>query len=77
MLYINLTIYLIMINLAIMKGKIHIGKFTKEDSLKSFRKSSREISLENSTGWVSTHKAHRSEKDYRRSPKHKKDYSFE
>ncbi len=45
--------------------------------MKANRKASREISLENSTGWVSTHKVHTSLKDYKRSPKHKKDYSFE
>ena len=59
------------------KGKIHIGTFTKEDTLKASRKASREISLENSTGWVSTHKVHKSLKDYKRNPKHKKTYSFE
>ena len=52
-------------------GKIHLGKFTKEDAMKANRKASREMSLENSTGWVSTHKAHKSIKDYTRKPKHK------
>lgn len=60
-----------------LKGKITIGKFTKEDSLKACRKAGREMELTNSTGWVSTHKAHKSVKDYTRKPKHKKDYSFE
>lgn len=55
-------------------GVIHIGKFTKEDSLKASRKASREVSLENSTGWVSTHKAHKSVKDYTRKTKHKVSY---
>lgn len=58
-------------------GVIHIGKFTKQDSLKASRKASREISLENSTGWISTHKTHKSIKDYTRKTKYKKDYSFE
>jgi len=55
-------------------GILHIGKFTKEDSLKASRKASREVSLENSTGWISTHKAHKSAKDYTRKPKHKVSY---
>ena len=54
--------------------QIHIGKFTKEDSIKLNRKISREISLENSTGWVSTHKVHKSDKTYNRKPKHKVSY---
>jgi hypothetical protein len=59
------------------KGKIHIGTFTKEDIIKSSRKASRELELVNSTGWVATHKVHKSVKDYKRNSKHKKDYSFE
>jgi len=69
---------LIIIKFVIMKkGKIHIGTFTIEDGLKANRKASREISLENSTGWISTHKVHKSVKTYTRKPKYKKDYSFE
>ena len=34
-------------------GKIHLGKFTKEDAMKANKMASREMSLENSTGWVS------------------------
>lgn len=30
-----------------MKGKINIGKFTTEDTIKAFKKASREIELEN------------------------------
>jgi hypothetical protein len=52
-------------------GVIHIGTFTKEDSLKASRKASREIELQNSTGWVSKHKVHKSAKDYTRKMKHK------
>jgi hypothetical protein len=52
-------------------GRIYIGTFTKEDSMRSNRQASREIELQNSTGWVSTHKAHKSAKDYTRKPKHK------
>jgi hypothetical protein len=55
-------------------GILNIGKFTKEDSLKASRKASREMSLENSTGWISTHKAHKSIKDYTRKSKHKVSY---
>jgi hypothetical protein len=59
------------------RGIIHIGKFTTEDILKANRKSSREIDLENSIGWISVRKPHKSLKDYKRKPKHKKDYSIE
>lgn len=55
-------------------GKIHIGKFTIQDAIKAERKASREISLQNSTGWVSTHKVHKSEKNYTRKTKHKLSY---
>lgn len=55
-------------------GKIHIGKFTKEDSMKVSRKVSREMELENSTGWVCKHKVHKSDKDYTRKTKHKLTY---
>jgi len=55
-------------------GVIHIGKFTVQDSMKASRKASREISLENSTGWVSTHKVHKSSKNYTRKSKHKLSY---
>jgi hypothetical protein len=51
--------------------KINIGKFSVEHILKSNRKISREISLENSTGWVSTHSIHKSVKNYSRKSKHK------
>lgn len=49
-----------------------IGKITKEQIIKYRKKLSRELELENSIGWVSTHKVHKSEKDYIRKPKHKK-----
>lgn len=54
--------------------QIHIGRFTKKDSIKLDRKISREIGLENSTGWVSTHKVHKSDKTYNRKPKHMASY---
>ena len=57
-------------------GKIHIGKVTKEQLMKASRKASRELELENSIGWVSTHKVHKSKKAYTRKFKHKKNYSF-
>lgn len=50
---------------------IHIGTFTKLDSLKASKKASREIELENSTGWIAKHKVHKSTKDYTRKLKHK------
>lgn len=52
-------------------GIIHLGKFTKKDSLKASRKASREIELQNATGWISKHKVHKSVKDYTRKLKHK------
>ena len=52
-------------------GKIHLGKFTKEDAMKANKMASREMSLENSTGWVSVLKKHKSVKDYTRKPKHR------
>jgi len=55
-----------------MKGTIKIGKITKDQILTVYKKASREIELENSAGWAAKHKAHRSAKDYRRNPKHKK-----
>ena len=42
--------------------------------MRANRKASREMELQNSTGWVSTHKAHKSAKDYTRKPKHKVSY---
>lgn len=58
-------------------GNIHIGKITFEHIMKANKKASRDMNLENSTGWVATHKSHKSEKDYTRKPKHKKTYSDE
>jgi hypothetical protein len=40
------------------------------------RKASREMNLDNATGWNSVSKSHKSAKDYTRKPKHKKTYSF-
>lgn len=58
-----------------MKSEIkNIGKFTKWDSIKLDRKISREIELENSTGWVCRHKVHKSLKNYSRKTKHKVSY---
>ena len=50
---------------------IHIGTFTKLDSLKASKKASREIELQNATGWIAKHKIHKSTKDYTRKLKHK------
>jgi hypothetical protein len=57
-------------------GKINIGTWSKDDEMKVARKVSRELELENSTGWVSKHKIHKSAKCYTRKSKHKKDLAF-
>ena len=54
-----------------MKGTIKIGTITKGQILTVYKKASREMELENSTGWTAKHKVHKSAKDYRRNPKHK------
>jgi hypothetical protein len=41
-------------------------KITKEDYIKGNRKASREIELENRTGFVTVHKTHKSLKTYSR-----------
>ena len=46
-------------------------KITKEDYIKANKKADREISIEDSTGFVSTHKIHKSKKSYTRKKKHK------
>jgi hypothetical protein len=53
-------------------GKIHIGKFTIQDALTASRRASREMELEQSAGWIATHKVHKSDKQYTRKDKHKK-----
>lgn len=60
-----------------MKGKIKIGTITRDEILTVYKRASREMELENATGWVSKHKVHKSVKDYKRNTKHKKSYSFE
>lgn len=52
-------------------GKINLGTFTKLDSLKASKKASREMELQNSTGWISKHKVHKTTKNYTRKLKHK------
>ena len=47
------------------KKKIQ-NKVTKEDIYNADRKVRRETELENATGFISTHKIHKSEKDYNR-----------
>jgi hypothetical protein len=54
-----------------MKGVVKIGKITKEQILTVYKKASREMELENSTGWVAKHKVHKSAKNYTRKAKHK------
>lgn len=45
------------------KGTIKLGSISKEQLHKADKKGSRDASLENSTGWVSTHKVHKGKKD--------------
>ena len=54
-----------------MKGVINIGKITQGHILNAYKKASREMELENGTGWVAKHKVHKSAKDYNRKAKHK------
>jgi hypothetical protein len=55
------------------KGTIKLGSISKEQLHKADKKGSRDASLENSTGWVSTHKVHKGKKDKKnhRKRKHK------
>ena len=48
-----------------------IGTRTQEQYLKNERKISREIELENQSGWTAKHKVHKSMKNYSRKKKHK------
>ncbi len=59
------------------KNAMNIGRITKEQFIKSQKKISRELELQNSVGWVSSHKVHSTLKDFKRKPKYKKDYSME
>jgi hypothetical protein len=43
----------------------------REDYIKSNRKGSRDAELEFENGFVSTHKVHKSKKNFQRKPKHK------
>lgn len=54
-----------------MKGVVKIGKMTQEQILTVYKKASREMELENSTGWTAKNKVHKSSKDYSRKAKHK------
>jgi len=45
------------------KGKIKLGTITDKQLHKADKKGSRDASLENSTGWASTHKIHKGKKD--------------
>jgi hypothetical protein len=54
-----------------------IGRITKEQIIKSRKKASREMEVQNSIGWTATHKVHKTAKNYTRKPKYKKDYSVE
>lgn len=54
--------------------KNYIGTITAADLHKADRKASREIELENATGWTAKNKAHKSAKTYTRKAKHKMAY---
>jgi hypothetical protein len=55
-----------------MAKTINIGSVTKKDMVKTDRKISRELELENSTGWVSKRKVHKDKKkDAHRKRKHR------
>lgn len=45
------------------KGTVKIGSISKEQLHKADKKGSRDASLEDSTGWTSTHKVHKGKKD--------------
>lgn len=49
-----------------MKTKGKIFKITKDDFIKANKIASREIELENSTGWVCVNKIHKNKKVYNR-----------
>jgi hypothetical protein len=51
-----------------------VGKITQSDIIKFNRIASREMSLENSTGWISVNKIFKSKKTYSRKQKHKLDF---
>lgn len=52
-------------------GTTKIGIITKAQIHKAVKKANREIGLENQTGFVSTHKVHKTKKEYNRKNKHK------
>jgi len=56
----------------IMKGIFKIGTVSTNQILKMYKAASREMELEDSTGWTSKHKVHKSSKNYNRKAKHMK-----
>lgn len=46
------------------------------DYIKANRRGSRDAEMENSNGFVSVNKAHKSKKSYSRKPKHKGEWGF-
>ena len=54
-----------------MEKTYHCGTITTEQIIKMERNARRECDLVNSTGWVATHKVHKSKKTYSRKAKHK------
>ena len=57
--------------------KTTIGRITKEQIEKGRRRESRKVEIENSVGWTSVNKVHKSQKDYNRKGKYKIDYTKE
>ena len=51
-------------------GTIKIGKFTQKDIILANKMASREMELENSTGWTANHRVHKSAKTFTRKSKH-------
>ncbi len=54
-----------------MGKSVKIGTITKEQMRKADRKASRDIELENQTGWIAKNKVHKNKKKYTRKNKHK------
>ena len=49
----------------------------RKDYIKANRKGSRDAELEFETGFVTSHKVHKSKKDYQRKPKHKNKFFYD
>lgn len=54
--------------------KLSVGKITKRQIIIGRRRESRKLEIENTIGWTSTSKVHKSDKNYDRKSKHKPNY---